>query len=292
MASVTASTGVEAALARRAPGERDGLLYSVLVVIASLVFLIPAIGVLYTSLKTDTQIAEHGVWALTGNLTVDNYLEAFSSDGLLVYLRNSFLVTIPAVFVSVALGTLAGFVIAKLKPRGSAVLLVFFVSALFIPPQILLIPLFQLFNAISLYNTLWPMIIVHSAYGIAICTLVMRNFFVNVPDEILEAATVDGASVGRTLWTIVLPLSRPALAALATLQFTFIWNDFLYPLIFTRTESAQTIMVGIVNLQGQYSTAYGAQAAMSVIASVPTVLVFLIFQKQFIAGLTTGAVKG
>jgi len=292
MASATASAASETALARRAPGERDGLLYSVLVVIASLVFLVPAIGVLYTSLKTDTQIAEQGVWALTGNLTVDNYLEAFSSDGLLVYLRNSFLVTIPAVFLSVALGTLAGFVIAKLKPRGSAVLLVFFVSALFIPPQILLIPLFQLFNAIGLYNTLWPMIIVHSAYGIAICTLVMRNFFVNVPDEILEAATVDGASVGRALWTIVLPLSRPALAALATLQFTFIWNDFLYPLIFTRTESAQTIMVGIVNLQGQYSTAYGAQAAMSVIASVPTVLVFLIFQKQFIAGLTTGAVKG
>ncbi len=276
---------------RRAPGDGNGRIYSALVLIAAIVFVVPVLGVAYTSVKTDTQIAEHGLWALTGELTVDNYLDAFTSEGLATYLRNSFLVTVPAVALSVAFGTLSGFVIAKLRPRGSGFWLVFFVSALFIPPQILLIPLFQMFNAIGLYNTLWPMIIVHSAYGIAICTLVMRNFFSNVPDELLEAAVVDGASVGRSLWAIVLPLSRPALAALATLQFTFIWNDFLYPLIFTRTAEAQTIMVGIVNLQGQYSTAYGAQAAMSVIASIPTVVVFLVFQKQFIAGLTSGAVK-
>jgi ABC-type glycerol-3-phosphate transport system permease component len=89
-----------------------------------------------------------------------------------------------------------------------------------------------------------------------------------------------------------LPLSRPALGALATLQFTFIWNDFLYPLILARSESAQTVMVGILNMAGQYSTAYGAQAALSIFASLPTIFVFLVFQKQFIAGLTTGAVKG
>jgi multiple sugar transport system permease protein len=272
--------------------DRTGLAYSLFFLVAAVAFLIPALGVVYTSLRTDADIAASGVWTFSANLTFENFVNAFSSESLLLYLRNSFLVTIPATLGSVALGTMSGYVLAKLKPRGSNFLLVFFVAALFVPPQILLIPLFQLFNLIGLYNTIWPMIIVHTAFGISLCTLVMRNFFLNVPNEIIEAASIDGASIGRTLTSVVLPLSRPALAALATLQFTFIWNDFLYPLIFTRTDQAQTIMVGLLNLQGQYSTAYGAQAALSVIASVPTVLVFLFFQKQFIAGLTTGAVKG
>ena len=190
------------------------------------------------------------------------------------------------------LGTLTGYVLAKLKPRGTNILTLFFVSGLFIPPQILLIPLFQLFNKVHLYDTLWPMIIVHSSYGISLCTLVMKNFFKNVPDELIEAALVDGASEPGILAKIVIPLSRPALGALATLQFTFIWNDFLYPLILARSENAQTVMVGILNMAGQYSTAYGAQAALSIVASLPTIVVFFLFQKQFIAGLTTGAVKG
>ena len=274
------------------PRDRSGLAYSLFFAVTAVVFLIPALGVAYTSLRTDADIAASGVWAFSGNLTLQNFVDAFSSESLPLYLRNSFLVTIPATLLSVALGTMSGFVLAKLKPKGGNFLLVFFVAALFVPPQILLIPLFQVFNFLGLYNTIWPMVIVHTAFGISLCTLVMRNFFLNVPNEIMEAASIDGASIGRSLVSVVLPLSRPALAALATLQFTFIWNDFLYPLIFTRSDEAQTIMVGLLNLQGQYSTAYGAQAALSVIASVPTVLVFLFFQKQFIAGLTTGAVKG
>lgn len=258
----------------------------------ALAFLLPAWGVLLTSFKTDAEISVNGVWAPSGNVTVDNYLQLIMDDRVHRYLRNSFLVTIPATVISVAMGSLAGYVLAKMRVPGASLWLMFIVSGLFIPPQILLIPLFELFNLAGLYNTLWPMIIVHSAYGISLCTLVMRNFFEKVPDELLEAALVDGASHPRILWSVALPLSRPALGALATLQFTFIWNDFLYPLIFTRSEEAQTIMVGVLSLGGQYSTAFGAQAALSVIASLPTLLVFFIFQKQFIQGLTAGAVKG
>jgi ABC-type glycerol-3-phosphate transport system permease component len=258
----------------------------------AVIFLIPAWGVLFTSLRTDADIAFNGVWAPSDNVTVDNYLSLIFDVRVHSYMRNSFLVTIPATIISIAMGTLAGYTIAKLRVRGGNLILLVIVSGLFIPPQILLIPLFQLFNFMGLYDTLWPMIIVHSAYGLSLCTLVMRNFFDKVPDELLEAALMDGASHPRILWSVALPLSRPALGALATLQFTFIWNDFLYPLIFTRSEEAQTIMVGILSLGGQYSTAFGAQAALSVIASLPTLLVFFIFQKQFIKGLTAGAVKG
>lgn len=263
-----------------------------LLLLFSVVFLAPVIGVVLTSFKSDAQIAAHGLWALSGHLTTDNYMKAWNEGNAHTYLLNSVLVTIPATVISVALGTLVGYVVAKLRPRGGEALGLVFVAGLFVPPQILLIPLFKLFNGVGLYDTLWPMIIVHSGYGVSLCTLVMRNFFRGVPDELRESGLVDGANEPRILWSIVLPMTRPALAALATLQFTFIWNDFLYPLVFTRSDEVRTVMVGILSLQGQFSVAYGVQAAMAIIASLPTIAIFIVFQKHFIAGLTTGAVKG
>ncbi len=163
---------------------------------------------------------------------------------------------------------------------------------MFFPPQIILIPLFKLFNKMGLINTLWPMIIIHTAMGIPICMLLMRNFFSAVPNALREAALVEGVSEWKILTHIALPLSLPAIAVLATLQFTWIWNDFLWPLIFTQTEDVRTIMLGIVNLRGQYSVAWGVQGALALIASLPTLIVFSFFQRYFIRGLTMGAVKG
>lgn len=258
----------------------------------AVVFLVPCLGVLYTSLKSDADIAAHGLWAPSGNLTLDNYLQAFTVGSTGRYLLNSLLVTVPATAISVALGTLAGYAIAVLRPRGGELIGFFLLAGLFVPPQILLIPLFQGFNATGMYDTLWPMIIVHSGYGISLCTLVMRNFFRSLPMELRAAGLVDGAGEPRILASIVLPMTRPALAAIATLQFTFIWNDFLYPLVFTRSDTMRTVMVGILQQQGQFSVAYGVQAAMAVVASLPTIAIFIAFQKHFIAGLTAGAVKG
>jgi ABC-type glycerol-3-phosphate transport system permease component len=229
---------------------------------------------------------------LSGSKTVDNYLQAWTSGSGRTYILNSFLVTLPATFFSITFGVLVGYVVAKLMPRGSNVISLFFTAALFVPPQVLLIPLFKLFNVTGLYDTLWPMIIVHSGYGISLCSLVMRNFFVDIPDALREAAIIDGAHELRILRSVIIPMSRPALAALATLQFCFIWNDFLYPMIFTRSTGVQTVMVGIVSMQGAYISAFGMQAAMAILASLPTIFIFIVFQKQFIAGLTAGAVKG
>ena len=163
---------------------------------------------------------------------------------------------------------------------------------MFFPPQIVLIPLFRLFNRLGLLDTLWSMIIVHIAMGIPICTLLMRNFFATVPGALREAAIVEGASEWRVLTGVALPVSLPALAVLGTLQFTWIWNDFLWPLIFTQSDDKRTIMLGIVSLRGQYTVAWGVQGALSLLASLPTLLVFLFFQRYFIAGMTMGAVKG
>ena len=163
---------------------------------------------------------------------------------------------------------------------------------MFFPPQVILIPLFRLFNNFGLIDTLWPIFLVHTALGIPICSLLMRNFFSTIPAEVREAAILDGANEWQILTRIAVPLSLSALVVLATLQFTWIWNDFLWPLIFTQSDEKRTIMIGIVNLRGQYTVAWGVQGALSLIASLPTILIFLFFQRYFIKGMSMGAVKG
>ena len=270
---------------------QQGLLYLALIVIL-VIYTIPGLGVLLTSFKTDTEISMDGLWSLPHALRFDNYVNAWTSGDVAIYMRNSFLVTIPATFGSILLGILAGYVFSKLAFKGSEFVFIFVIAGLFFPPQIILIPLFQLFNKIKLYDTIWPMIIVHTAFGLPICTLIMRNYFSAIPIAIREAAIIDGANEVQILTRIMLPVSLPAVAVLATLQFTWIWNDFLYPIIFTRSVQARTIMVGLISLQGQYSVAWGEQGAMAVLASIPTLLVFVFFQRYFIQGLTLGAVKG
>ena len=263
-----------------------------LIAVFVIAYLIPVVGVVSTSLKTNAEIARRGIWALTGDLTFANYIDVWQTANTVRYLTNSFQVAIPAVFVSIAGGTLIGYALAKFRPRGRTLIQLVIVSGLFVPPQVLLVPLFTLFRDLSLLNTLWPMILIHSAVGFSICTLVMRNFFDQIPDSLRYAALIDGASEGQVFWRVMLPLARPALAALATLQFTFIWNDFLYPLVFTSArDDVATIMLGLLNVKGQFTVAYGTQASLAVIASIPTVVIFFIFQKHFVRGLLSGALK-
>ena len=266
-------------------------IFAILVILAVL-FLLPTVGVLLSSVKPKRDIAMGDLWSAPSSLYLENYTEVLSNPAVHRYFLNTFLVTIPATIASTALGSLAGYVFAKLPFRGANALFLTLVSGMFFPPQIILVPLFRLFNFLGLIDTLWPLIIVHTALGIPICTLLMRNFFATVPSALREAAILEGASEWRVLTSIVLPLSLPALAVLATLQFTWIWNDFLWPLIFTQSDEKHTIMLGIVNLKGEYSVAWGVQGALSIVASLPTLFVFLFFQRYFIKGMTMGAVKG
>ena len=261
-------------------------------VMLALLFLAPTVGVLLSSIKTTRDIAFGNLWAVPDRLYLGNFAEVLFSPAVHQYFVNTLLVTVPATAASLALGVLAGYVFSKLPFRGSNLLFLALVSGMFFPPQVILIPLFRLFNSLDLIDTLWPIIFVHTALGIPICTLLMRNFFATVPNALREAAILAGANEWQVLTRVALPLSLPALAVLATLQFTWIWNDFLWPLIFTQSDEKRTIMIGIVNLKGQYSVAWGVQGALSLVASVPTLIVFLFFQRYFIKGMTMGAVKG
>ncbi len=264
----------------------------VILCVLAVLFLLPTVGVLLSSVKTTREIAMGELWSIPRALYLGNFSEVLGNPAVHRYFLNTLLVAVPATALSIALGVLAGYVFAKMPFAGSNALFLVVVAGMFFPPQVILVPLFRLFNGLGLIDTLWPVIIVHVALGIPICTLLMRNFFATVPNALREAAIMEGANEWQVLTRVVLPLSLPALAVLATLQFTWIWNDFLWPLIFTQSDHMRTIMIGIVNLRGQYTVAWGVQGALSLVASLPTLLVFLFFQRFFIKGMTMGAVKG
>lgn len=264
----------------------------VILSILALLFLAPTVGVLFSSIKTTRAIALGDLWSWPDALYWGNYTEVLTNPAVHQYFLNTLIVTVPATFTSCALGVLAGYTFAKLPFRGANILFLVVIAGMFFPPQVILVPLFRLFNSMGLIDTLWPIFLVHTALGIPICTLLMRNFFATVPNALREAAILEGANEWQVLTRVALPLSLPALAVLATLQFTWIWNDFLWPLIFTQSDEKRTIMVGIVNLRGQYTVAWGVQGALSLIASLPTLIIFLFFQRFFIKGMTMGAVKG
>ena len=296
-----ASAGMTVQKDRRArPLSRSLALHAFILVIL-VIFAAPIIGVVLTSVQSNAEIAARGVWHIPENATLDNFLDVWNNTATPRYLLNSFLVTIPATFLSVLGGVLLGYVFSQFRFPFAEVLFLVVIAGMFFPPQAMLIPLFKMFNAPieilgfqvlpTLYDTVYSMIIIHMSLGLAITTLLMRNFMSALPSGIREAAIVDGAGEWSVLFRVVLPLTLPALAVLATLQFTWIWNDFLWPLVLTRSDAAKTIMAGINALQGQYSVAWANQAAMAVIASVPTIAIFIAFQRYFIAGLTMGSVK-
>ena len=267
------------------------IIFITLIILAA-IFVAPTIGVILSSLKTKREIAFGLLWTIPTKIYLKNYIKILSDPAVHQYFINTIYVTIPATIGSICLGTLSGYVFANMPFRGSNTIFLIIVSGMFFPPQVILVPLFRLFNWMNLLDTLWPMIIVHIAMGIPICTLMLRNFFTTIPKELYQSARVDGANEWQILIKIFIPICIPALAVLGTLQFTWIWNDFLWPLIFTQSDDKRTIMLGLVSMKGQYSVAWGIQGALSIIASLPTLIVFLFFQRYFIKGMTMGAVKG
>jgi len=269
------------------------LLYFLLTIMLIL-FMVPVYGAIVTAFKTQAEVSAGGYWTVPTRFAAENFERVMNPDdgNLGLYLQNSLLLTIPASLFSISLGTLAGYGLGKYNFKGDGILFILIVAGMFLPPQIALIPVFRLMNDIGLYDTLWAVIIIHTAFGIPICTLVMRNFFQVVPNALREAALIDGANEYSIFFRIMLPLTLPALAVLATLQFTWIWNDFLWPFILTQRAESRTVMVGILNLTGQYTVDWGGQAAASLIGSLPTLFIFVFFQRYFIRGLTLGAVKG
>ncbi|MGW2025377.1 carbohydrate ABC transporter permease [Streptomyces decoyicus] len=268
----------------------------------SFAFLAPLLLAVYASLRPYEETAEYGYFSLPRHLSFDYYQQAFADSGMSKYFLNSLLIAVPGVLLTLFLASFVAFAVSRIRIRGGILLLMLFTAGNLLPQQVIVTPLYVLFNKIPLpywmsesltmYDSLWAVIAVQIAFQLGFCVFVLANFMRTLPREILEAAIVDGASLWAQYRRVTLPLCRPALAALGTLQFTWMYNDFLWGLVFLSDGDKLPVTSALNNLRGQFFTDYNLLAAGSVIVALPTIVVFLLLQRHFIAGLTLGASKG
>ncbi len=263
----------------------------VFLTVMSLSWLFPVAWALYNSFRDYDYTAANG-YVSFGGFTLSNYTEAWSSGNFTQLFLNSAIITIPAVAFTLLFSTMAAFVLSRFSFWFNLPMLILFTAANLLPQQSLLIPLFRFFREVGLLDTYLSVILVHVAFQTGFCTFVLSNFMKALPQSLTEAALVDGASVWRQYWQIVLPLCRPPLAALAVLQVTWIYNDFFWAVAFLNSGEKFPITSGLQNLRGQFFTDYNLLSAGSILVAVPTIVVFLVLQKQFVSGLTLGADKG
>jgi multiple sugar transport system permease protein len=278
-----------------------GTVATIVMAALSIVWLFPLIWAVVNSFRDYNYTQENG-YLSTGGWTLDNYREAWTRGSFAEYLVNSLYITIPAVLLTLFLASLVGFVLARFSFKFNLAMLGFFLAANLLPPQALLIPVFRMFREIPLpfwmsetgtmLNSYWALILVNTAFQLGFCTFVLSNYMKTIPHEIYESAQLDGASVWRQYWQLTMPLVRPALAALATLEVTWIYNEFFWATVLISDFSKLPMTSGLNNLRGQFFTDTNLVAAGSVLVALPVLLVFFALQKQFVSGLTLGSTKG
>jgi multiple sugar transport system permease protein len=268
------------------------LSYQGLLPIALLMWLAPLIAVALFSVKPDTDFTTGNYWGLPSAFGgFENYGKVFFQSDMPRYLMNSFLITVPTVIGAVALSCMTGFALGIYKFKSNLWIFFMFVAGNFVPFQILMVPVRDLTLDMGLYNTKTGLVLFHIAFQTGFCTLFMRNFIRALPYELIEAARVEGVAEWRIFWFVVLPLMKPAIAALSVLIFTFIWNDYFWAVVLTQGAESQPVTAGITSFNAQYRAAYHLMSAGSIVAALPPVAMFFLMQRHFIAGLTLGAVK-
>jgi glucose/mannose transport system permease protein len=274
-------------------------IWSVLLLFAAF-FLLPLYVMLATSLKDMADVRGGSLLSLPAHLNFDAWHKAWSQactgtdcTGLQPFFWNSTLMVVPAVLISTALGAVNGYVFAKWRFRGSELMFGMMLFGAFMPLQVVLLPMSQVLGWFQLADSIWGLVIVHVLVGLATTTLFFRNYYVSLPDELIRAAMLDGAGFWRIFWRIVLPLSAPILVVTLIWQFTAIWNDFLFGVVFSAGDS-KPITVGLNNMANTSSSVkeYNVDMAAAMIAALPTLAIYVLAGKHFVRGLTAGAVKG
>ncbi|NMD06390.1 MAG: carbohydrate ABC transporter permease [Phyllobacteriaceae bacterium] len=278
-------------IAKAAPWARTS--YKVLLPIALLVWLLPLIGIAVTSIRPSSDLAAGNYFGWpSGFDLVKNYSAVFENSNIGWYILNSFKVTVPTVIGAVGLACLTGYALAVYRFKSNLPVFFLFVAGNFVPFQILAIPVRDLTLGLGLYNTTLGLVLFHVAFQSGFCALFMRNFIKGLPFALIESARVEGVNEWKIFWHIVMPLMRPALAALAVLVFTFVWNDYFWATIMAQSADVRPVTAGMNELKGQWKVAWELISAASIVAALPPVIMFFLMQKHFIAGLTLGATKG
>jgi multiple sugar transport system permease protein len=266
--------------------------YQTMVPVALILWLLPLIAVASFSVRPLADFTNGNYWGMPSTFEfLTNYGRVFYDSDMPRYMLNSVLITVPTVIGAVALSCMTGFALGIYRFKGNLLIFFMFIAGNFVPFQILMVPVRDLTVSVGLYDTKLGLIMFHIAFQTGFCTLFMRNFIRALPFELIEAARVEGVAEWRNFWFVVLPLMRPAIAALSVLIFTFIWNDYFWAIVLTQGPDAQPVTAGITSFNSQYVAQYHLMSAGSIVAAVPPVVMFFMMQKHFIAGLTLGAVK-
>jgi multiple sugar transport system permease protein len=274
----------------------------VFLITAAVLWLAPILWAFYTSLRSYNETAKYGYLSLPHHLTFANFHNAFTQANMLHFFWNSVLVTVPAVVITLFFASCVAFVLTRFSFWFNIPLLIIFTAGNLLPPQTLITPLYRIYLTVHLptfissngllYNSYAGLIVINASFQLGFCVFVLSNYMKSIPIDITEAALLDGAPVWTRFWKLTVPLCRPALAALATLLTTWIYNDFFWAITLISSGDKRPITSALANLQGQYFVNQNLLAAGALITAVPTLVVYVLLQKQFISGLSLGSSKG
>jgi multiple sugar transport system permease protein len=283
----------------RASWRAAGTAFMIAVCVA---WLLPMLFALYVSFRPYAETSQYGYVSLPHHLTFANYANAWTQSDMLRFFSNSVLITVPAVIVTLLLASMVAFVVTRVNLKLNLALLLMFTAGNLLPPQVIITPLYRLYLLIPLpsflsssgylYDSYVGLIVINVAFQVGFCVFVLSNYMRTIPGEMYEAAEVDGAGLWARYWRMTMPLCRPALAALATLLTTWIYNDFFWAITLISTGGKRPVTSALANLQGQFISNQNLIAAAAMIVAVPTLVVYLLLQRQFVAGLTLGSTKG
>jgi raffinose/stachyose/melibiose transport system permease protein len=278
--------------ARRARRVNVGLVIQFMIALLfAAIILVPLATAVINGFKTNAELLL-SPFSLPKVPQVQNYTEVLTSKAFWRMLFNSLLVMMVTMFGVISLGAMAAYVFARLQFRGRELLYNFFTLGMLFPLAVAILPLYLTIRDVGLVDTYWGLILPQVAFGLPATIVVLRGFFAQVPKEIEESAAIDGASIMRTFFFIVLPIMRPALAAVAVIGMVGSWNAFFWPLLVINTETLYTLPLGVMQFSTQYSTDYGRVLAFITISMIPALVFYLVAERQIVAGLTAGAVKG
>jgi multiple sugar transport system permease protein len=275
---------------------------NIFLAVVSIAWLSPILLLIWASIRPYADTQAHGYFSWPSKLTLSYYPKAWNQGEMGQSFLNSLYIALPAVFLTLFLASFLAFALTRVKIPFRRTLLILFTAGNLLPPQMMVTPLFEGYiklpmpewvsDSLSLYDSYLGVILIHVAFQTGFCVFVLYNYMLTIPVEITEASIVDGASVWRQYWQVILPVARPAIGALATLEFTWIYNDFLWALVLMSTGSKYPVTSSLNNLRGTFFVDFNLLAAGAMIVALPTLIVFFSLQRQFISGLTLGAAKG
>jgi raffinose/stachyose/melibiose transport system permease protein len=256
----------------------------------SIAIIYPLIWLAMNGLKSNSEFFLN-TWSLPKEPIWGNYVAAWNA-GVGKFFFNSLFVTVVSVITTILLGSMAAYGLSRFKFKGVNVFLVIILSGLMLAPQVSLISLYKMLQIIGIYNTYWALILPYVAFQLPFAIFLMRSYFLSIPKELEESAIIDGCNTWKVYLHIILPMGKPIIIAVALLTTMNVWNEFAFALVFIEDSALRTIPVGLMNLRSQLNTNFGVQLAGLAISAVPMIVVFIVFQRSFVRGLSEGGVKG